>query len=130
MQPACPYEVYAAIPNRGETRRTTAVMFRGRLRQARQEVGVAVRASFVVLERAVERGEELEPSPNPGVVVPHLAYAFQCLVVREYTEVGAPKIAAEALKSPDDAASLEIKRSSMDPGYGRGVPFWAFYFSG
>ena len=71
MQPASPYEVYATIVNRGETRRTIAVVFRGRLRQARQEVGVAVHASFSVFEGVVQCGEELEPSLDSGVVVPH-----------------------------------------------------------
>ena len=81
-------------------------MFCGRLRQARQEVGVAVRASLAILECVVERGEELEPSLDSNVMVPRFAYALQCLVVREYTELGAPKVEAEAFESPDDAASL------------------------
>ena len=67
------YEVHTTILNRGETRRTNVVMFRGRLRQARQEFGVAVRASFAVFEGVVERGEELEPSLDSGVVVPYFA---------------------------------------------------------
>ena len=79
MQPASSYEVYATILNRGQTRRTIAVMFRGMLRQARQEVGVAVCASFSVLEGIVERGEELEPPLDSDIVVPHYAYAFQAL---------------------------------------------------
>ena len=104
---------YATILNRGETCRTIAVMFRGRHRQARQEVGVAVRASFAVVEGVVERGEKLEPSLDSGVVIPHFADAFQCLLVREYTELNAPEVAAEAFEIPDDAASLHIKRSPM-----------------
>ena len=80
MQPASPYEVYATILNRGETRRTSAVIFRGKLRQARQEVGVAVQASFTVLEGVVERDEELEQSLDTGVVVLHFGYAFQSIV--------------------------------------------------
>ena len=51
-------------------------MVRGRLWQAGQEVGVAVRAAFAVLERLVECGEELEPPLDSGVMVPHLAFAF------------------------------------------------------
>ena len=31
----------------------------------------------------------------------------------EYAELGAPKIAAKAFESPNDATGLEIKRSSM-----------------
>ena len=46
-------------------------------------------------------------------MVPHFAYALQCLVVREYTEAGAPKVAAEAFEGPDDAASLQRKRKPM-----------------
>ena len=47
----------------------------------REEVGVAVRASFSVFEGAIECGEELEPSLDSDVVFPHVAYAFQSLVV-------------------------------------------------
>ena len=46
-------------------------------------------------------------------MVPHFAYAFQCLVVGEYAELGTPKVASEAFESPNDAASLQIKRSLM-----------------
>ena len=88
-------------------------MFRGRLWQTRQEVGVAVRASFSVFEGVIECGEELEPSLDSDVVVPHFAYAFQSLVVGEYPELGAPEVAAEALESPGDAASLQIERIPM-----------------
>ena len=66
-------------------------MFRGRLWQAGQEVGVAVRASFAVLECVVERCEELEPPLDSGIMVPHFAYAFQCLVVGEYADIFFPK---------------------------------------
>ena len=44
----------------------------GSLWQARQEVGVAVRASFAVLECVVEGGEELVPPLGSGIVVPAL----------------------------------------------------------
>ena len=88
-------------------------MFRGTLWQAGQEVGVAVRASFAVLECVIERGEELEPPLDSGIMVPHFAYAFQCLVVGEYAELGSPKVAAEAFESPNDAAGLQIKMSPM-----------------
>ena len=77
MQPASPYEVYATILNRGGTRRTIAVVFHGRVRQARQEAGVLVRASGSYIEGVVECGEELEPSLDSDVVAPHFAYAFQ-----------------------------------------------------
>ena len=79
----------------------------------RQDVNVAVCASFAVLECVVERGEELELSLDSSVMVPHFAYAFQGLVVGEYAELGAPKIAAKAFESPNDAAGLQIKRSPV-----------------
>ena len=53
--------------------------FRGRLRQARQEVGVAVRASFSVVEGVIEFGEELEPYLDSGVVVPRFAVLSRAL---------------------------------------------------
>ena len=81
-------------------------MLRGRLWQAGQEVGVAGRASFAVLECVVERGEELELPLDPGIMVPHSAYPFRYLVVGEYVEFGFPKVALEALESPNDAAGL------------------------
>ena len=46
-------------------------------------------------------------------MVPHFAYAFQSLVVGEYAELGASKIAAKGFESPNDAAGLQIKRSPM-----------------
>ena len=46
-------------------------------------------------------------------MVPHFAYAFQSLVIGEYAELGAPKIATKAFESPNDAAGLQIKRSPM-----------------
>ena len=61
----------------------------------------------------VERGEELEPPLDSGIMVPHFACAFQRLVVGEYAEFGTPKVASEALESPNDAAGLQIKRSPM-----------------
>ena len=78
-----PYEVNTAILNRVETRRPNAVMLRGRFCSARQDVSVAVCAFFAVLECVVERGEELEPSLDSDVMVPHYAYAFQSLVIGE-----------------------------------------------
>ena len=46
-------------------------------------------------------------------MVPHFAYAFQCLVVGECAELGSPKIVAEAFESPNEAAGLQIKRGPM-----------------
>ena len=111
--PAGLCEVDTAILNGGEACRPTAVMLRGRLWQEGQEVGVAVRAGFAVLECVVERGEELEPPLDSCIMVPHFAYAFQCLVVGEYGEFGSPKVTSEAFESPNDAAGLQIERSPM-----------------
>ena len=46
-------------------------------------------------------------------MVPHSAYAFQGLVVGLYADMGAPKRAAKAFESPNDAAGLQIKRTPM-----------------
>ena len=84
-------------------------MLRGRLWQAGQELGVAVRAYFAVLDCVVERGE-VEPPLDSGIMVPHSAYAFQCLVFGEYAEFRSPKVASEAFESSNDAADLQINR--------------------
>ena len=44
----------------------------------------------------MKRGEELGPTLDLGVMVPHFAYAFQCLVDAEYAGLGSPKVTAEA----------------------------------
>ena len=88
-------------------------MFRGRLWQAGQEVGVAVRVSFAVIECVIERGEELVALLDSGIMVPYFAYFVQCLVVGEYAEFGSLKVASEAFDSPNDAAGLQINRSPM-----------------
>ena len=91
VEPANLHEVYATIFKSDETRRTIAVMFRGRLRQARQEVGVAVRASFPEFEGVIECGEQLELSLDSGVVVPHFTFDFQSLVVLQVFGSWCPK---------------------------------------
>ena len=58
-------------------------MLHGRLWQSEQQVGVAVRAVFAVLECVVERGEECEPPLHSCVVVHHFAYAFNGVMVGE-----------------------------------------------
>ena len=79
----------------------------------RENVGRCFRASLLVFEGDVEYGEELEPSLDSGVVVLHFARDFQSLVLREYTELGAPKAVAEVFQRPDDAVGLQVKRSQM-----------------
>ena len=44
---------------------------------------------------------------------PHFAYAFHCLVVGEYAELGSPKVAVKAFESPNDAADLQIQKSPV-----------------
>ena len=50
---------------------------------------------------------------DSGVMAPHFAYAFQCLVIDEYAELGSPKVAAEAFESPNDPAGLQINRGPI-----------------
>ena len=71
------------------------------------------RSRFLCGIRVYSRIEELEPSLDSGVMVPHFAYAFQYLVVGEYVELGSPRVAAEAFENPNDAAGLQINRSPM-----------------
>ena len=68
---------------------------------------------MAILECAVERGEELEPPLDLGIMVPHFANAIQCLAVGEYAEFGSPKVVSEAFESPNDAAGLLMKRRPM-----------------
>ena len=51
-------------------------MFRGRLWQVGQDVGVAVRDSFAVLERLIEPGEELERPAIWFLTLPMLSSAL------------------------------------------------------
>lgn len=99
--------------NTVETRRPTAIMFRGRLWSVRHEVGDATCASFALLECAVKHGEELELSLDSGIMVVHFSYAFQYLVVRECAELGSSKVTAEALDSPNDANGFQLERGPM-----------------
>ena len=46
-------------------------------------------------------------------MVPHFAYAFQCLVVEEYAKFGSPKVTVKAFDIPNDAGGLQVKRSTM-----------------
>ena len=96
--PQALYEVDTTVPNGGEACRPTAVMSRSRLWQTGQEVCVAVRAAFAILECVVERGEELEPPLDSFIMFRHFAYAFQCLVVGEYAEFGSPKVTSEVFE--------------------------------
>ena len=113
MQPASPFNVYATIVNRGSTReplRSCSVAGSGK-RDRKSALPSALLFQF--LRGVIECGEELEPSLDSGVVVPHFAYASQSIVGCGFTERGALKVAAEAFESPDDDASLQIEKSPM-----------------
>ena len=81
-KPARPDEEDNAIFHGGEPARSTAIVFRGRLWQTGQEIGISVGDSLTVLEGVVESGEELEAPLDPRIVVGHFADAFERLVIR------------------------------------------------
>ena len=72
-----------AIFHGDEAVRSSAVVFRGRLWQTGQEIGISVGAALTVFERVVERSEKLEPPLDSRIVIPHFANAFDRLVIRE-----------------------------------------------
>ena len=89
-KPEDPDKEDTAINHRGEAARSTAVVFRGRLWQTGQEIGISVGAALAVLEGVVERCEKLEPPLDSRVVIPHFANAFERLVIREDAKLRAP----------------------------------------
>ena len=82
-KPAGPDEEDAAIFHVGEAARSSAVVFRGRLWQTGQNIGVSLGAALAVPEGAVERCEKLEPPLDSRVVIFHFSNAFERLVIRE-----------------------------------------------
>ena len=59
-KPAGPDEEDTAIIHGGGTSRSTAVVFRGRLWQTGQEIGISVGDARAVLESVAERGDETQ----------------------------------------------------------------------
>ena len=115
-KPARPDEEDNAIFHGGEPARSTAIVFRGRLWQTGQEIGISVGDSLTVLEGVVESGEELEAPLDPRIVVGHFADAFERLVIRKHVKPRAPEVASKALDGPDNAANFLVERSQMTLG--------------
>ena len=90
MKPAGPDEEDTAILYGDEAARSSAVVFRGRLWQTGQEIGISVGAALAVLEGVVECGEKVEPPLDFRIVISHFANAFERLVIREDAKVRAP----------------------------------------
>ena len=89
-KPAGPDEEDTAIFRGGEAARSSAVVFRGRLYQTGQEIGISVGATLAVFEGVVTRGQNLEPPLDSRIVFSHLANAFERLVIREDSKLRAP----------------------------------------
>ena len=71
-KPAGPDGEDTVIVDGDEAARSCAVVFRGRLWQPGQEIGISVGAALAVLEGVVERRENLEPPLNWLIVIPTL----------------------------------------------------------
>ena len=80
----------------GEAARFSAVVFRGRLWQTGQEIGISVGAALAVLEGVIERGEKLEQPLDSSNVISHFAHAFERLVIREDAKLRALEAASKA----------------------------------
>ena len=106
--PTGPDEEYTAIIHGGEAARSAAVVFRGRLWQTSQEIGIAVGAALAVLEGVVERGEKLDPPLDACIVVSHFADAFKRLVIRKDAKLRARKATSKASDGPENAVSFQV----------------------
>lgn len=84
------YEVYADGVGTGKAVGSGAAVFGGWLWKAGKEVGIAVVGTFAVSKGAGVRREELEPSPDAGVVLAYFGDGFERLVVRVNAEFGGP----------------------------------------
>ena len=115
-KPARPDEEDNAIFHGGEPARSTAIVFRGRLWQTGQEIGISVGDSLTVLEGVVESGEELEAPLDPRIVVGHFADAFERLVIRKDAKLRAPEVTSKTFDGPDKATSFRVERSPVPLG--------------
>ena len=90
--PTGPDEESTVIIHGGEAARATAVVFRVRLWQTGQEIGISVGAALAVLE-----GEKLEPPLESRIVVSHFADAFERLMTRNDAKTSCPRGSLEAV---------------------------------
>ena len=111
-KPEDPDKEDTAINHRGEAARSTAVVFRGRLWQTGQEIGISIDATLAVLEDVVGRGEKIEPPLDARIVVSHFADAFEHLMIRKDAKLRAPK----SRRGPNNAASLQVDRGPVPLG--------------
>ena len=88
-------------------------MFRGRLWQTGQEIGISVGAALAALEGIVERGEKHEPPLASRIVVSHLADAFERLFIRKGAKLRGPEEASKTCDGPNNAANFQVMRSPV-----------------
>ena len=80
---------------------------RRRLWQAGQKNRDDIAAAFAVLERAIERGDELKLSLDSCIDGPHFANGLLCLVAEDTRNLF-PIDLSGAFRSPNNAASQQI----------------------
>lgn len=82
---------------------------RGWLLKVGEEIGIAVGRAFTAFQdvRIGELG--FQPALDAGVVFANLGDVDERFVVREDTELGRPKVAAETLDGPNDADSFQVE---------------------
>ena len=78
------------IGNGDQAATSSVVVFRWRLWQTGQKIGIIVGSALGVLEGVVERCERLEPPLDSRVVISYIANAFERLVIREDAKLRAP----------------------------------------
>ena len=87
-------EVDAHGVGAGKAVGSSAVGFGGWLGEAGKEIGVCVGRAFAVLQRVCERGEELQPALDAGVVLAYFGDVLERFVVRLDSEFCRPKVTA------------------------------------
>ena len=81
-----------------------------------QEIGISVGSSLAVLEGVVERGENVEPPLDAGIVVYHFPNALERLVIKKDAKIRAPKVASKTFDDPNNAASFQVERGPVPLG--------------
>ena len=112
-KPARPDEEDNAIFHGGEPARSTAIVFRGRLWQTGQEIGISVGAALAVLEGVVGRGEKFESPLESRIVVSHFADAFERRATRNDANLRAPEVASKVFDGPNNAATFQVEWSPV-----------------